>query len=105
MIRSYVLLTLCVTLWGSNFVFGSILVQEFPPMLLAAMRLCFTSAFLFLYAYLTKKFIKLTREDWKLLFPLALIGTLANQMTYFTGNITNRIFFIIIDEWGDKREI
>lgn len=83
MIRSYVLLTLCVTLWGSNFVFGSILVQEFPPMLLAAMRLCFTSAFLFLYAYLTKKFIKLTREDWKLLFPLALIGTLAESNDVF----------------------
>ncbi|MGN7471214.1 DMT family transporter [Brevibacillus sp. SAFN-007a] len=88
MIRSYALLLFCVTLWGSNFVFGSMLVKEFPPLFLADVRLIFTSLFLVMYAWLTKKFVKLTRRELGLLVLLGLVGTLANQTAYFNGLLT-----------------
>lgn len=88
MVRSYLLLLFCVTLWGSNFVFGSILVKHFPPLFLADVRLLFTSCFLLGYAWLTKKFVKIRRREWGLLIMLGLIGTLANQTAYFNGLLT-----------------
>ncbi|WP_134686978.1 DMT family transporter [Brevibacillus migulae] len=88
MIRSYLLLLFCVTLWGSNFVFGSILVQHFPPLFLADVRLLCTSTFLVAYAYAAKKFVKIGRKEWGLLLLLGLIGTLANQTAYFNGLLT-----------------
>ncbi len=88
MTRSYLLLLFCVTLWGSNFVFGSILVQQFPPLFLADVRLLFTSLFLLGYAWYTKKFVRIGRREWGLLILLGLIGTLANQTAYFNGLLT-----------------
>ncbi|MED4911041.1 DMT family transporter [Brevibacillus centrosporus] len=88
MIRSYLLLLFCVTLWGSNFVFGSMLVKEFPPLFLADVRLMFTSLFLLCYAWITKKFVKIKPREWGLLVLLGLIGTLANQTAYFNGLLT-----------------
>ncbi|WP_137670264.1 DMT family transporter [Paenibacillus naphthalenovorans] len=85
MIRSYLLLLFCVTCWGSNFVFGSILVNEFPPLLLAALRLTMTSLFLVAYAWSTKKLKYLNPRDYLLLIPLGFIGTLLNQAAFFTG--------------------
>lgn len=88
MIRSYLLCLFCVMLWGSNFVFGSILVKQFPPLFLADVRLLFTSLFLLGYAWLTKKFVRIKRREWGLLILLALVGTLANQTAYFNGLLT-----------------
>ncbi|NGQ96706.1 EamA family transporter [Brevibacillus sp. SYP-B805] len=88
MIRSYLLLLFCVTAWGSNFVFGSILVKQFPPLFLADARLICTSLFLLGYAWYTHTFVKIKRREWGLLFLLGLIGTLANQTAYFYGLLT-----------------
>ncbi|RXT15444.1 DMT family transporter [Ammoniphilus sp. CFH 90114] len=85
MLRSYLWLLLCVSLWGSNFVFGSILVQEFPPLLLAAFRLLVTTLFLLGYAYSTNRLVMITKQDWKLLLLLGFIGTLLNQTAFFNG--------------------
>lgn len=85
MIQSYVLLILCVVCWGSNFVFGSMLVHEFPPLLLSAFRLTATSICLLSYAWGTRKLGRLVSRDWKLLIPLAIFGTLLNQTAFFTG--------------------
>lgn len=85
MLQSYMWLLVCVSLWGSNFVFGSILVGEFPPLLLAAFRLLFTSTFLLGYAYFTKRIVKITKKEVKLLLLLGLIGTLCNQSAFFSG--------------------
>jgi drug/metabolite transporter (DMT)-like permease len=76
---------MCVTLWGSNFVFASILVQEFSPILLSAIRLSLTSAVLVFVAMMNKKLIPLTWRDLKWLIPLAIIGKLVNQTTFFSG--------------------
>ncbi|NOU92667.1 EamA family transporter [Paenibacillus sp. LMG 31456] len=85
MVRSYILLLFCVCCWGSNFVFGSILVNEFPPILLSAMRLSATSLFLIGYGWYFKKMGQLTRRDFLLLVPLGFVGTLINQASFFTG--------------------
>lgn len=85
MIRSYLLLLFCVTCWGSNFVLGSILVHEFPPLLLSAFRLTVTSLFFISYAWATKKLKYLNPRDYVLLIPLGFIGTLLNQAAFFTG--------------------
>lgn len=85
MLHSYFLLFLCVSLWGSNFVFGSILVQEFQPLLLAAFRLIVTTVFLLGYAYFTQRFVKITKQEVKLLLLLGLVGTLFNQVAFFNG--------------------
>lgn len=85
MMRSYLLLLFCVTCWGSNFVFGSMLVHEFPPLLLSAFRLTATSLFLLVYAWSTKRLQILSRRDYLLLVPLGFIGTLMNQAAFFTG--------------------
>ncbi|PZE20169.1 DMT family transporter [Paenibacillus xerothermodurans] len=85
MVRSYILLLFCVTCWGSNFVFGSILIHEFPPLLLSAIRLSATSLTLFIYVRLAKKLGNVVRRDFMLLIPLGIIGTLCNQAAFFTG--------------------
>ncbi len=85
MLRSYFWLFFCVSLWGSNFVFGSILVQEFPPLLLAAFRLIVTTVFLLGYAFFTHRFVKITMQEVKLLLLLGLVGTLFNQVAFFNG--------------------
>jgi drug/metabolite transporter (DMT)-like permease len=85
MIRSYILLLFCICCWGSNFVFGSMLVHEFAPMLLSALRLTATSLCLLSYAWATSKLGKLAKRDWWLLIPLAVFGTLLNQIAFFTG--------------------
>lgn len=85
MIRSYLLLLFCVICWGSNFVIGSILVNEFPPLLLAALRLTMTSLFLITYAWGAKKLKYLNPRDYLLIIPLGFIGTLLNQAAFFTG--------------------
>ncbi|KIL39696.1 permease [Gordoniibacillus kamchatkensis] len=86
--RSYLLLLLCVTLWGANFVFGSILVREFPALHVSAYRLTLTTLFLLAYAAATRRFSKVTWRDIAYLIPLVLIGTLLNQVSFFTGLLT-----------------
>lgn len=85
MLRSYALLAFCVTVWGSNFVFGAMLVEQFPPMLLSITRLCFTSTFYICYAWATGRLIAPTLRDLKLIIPLALIGTVVNQSSFYIG--------------------
>ena len=46
MLKAYAWLTFCVMVWGSNFVFGKILVQDFSPTVLTMVRLLFIVLFL-----------------------------------------------------------
>ncbi|OPH48449.1 permease [Paenibacillus ferrarius] len=83
--RTYLLLLLCATLYGSNFVFGSLLLREFPAMHLSAYRLAVSSVFLLSYLIIAKRMIRLTTRDVVYLIPLALIGMLLHQVSFFTG--------------------
>ncbi|MBD2860476.1 DMT family transporter [Paenibacillus sp. IB182363] len=84
MARSYLLLLVCVTIWGSNFVFGAILVDHFPPMLLSVSRLLLTSSVYVVMAMAARRFEWPVWKDWKLLLPLGAANAL-NQICFYTG--------------------
>lgn len=88
MMKSYALLLFCVAMWGSNFVFASILLQEFSPLLVSLLRLLFTTGFLLGYASLGRKLVKPKAGDWKLLLLLSVVAIPCNQISYFIGLVT-----------------
>ncbi|WP_188067536.1 DMT family transporter [Brevibacillus brevis] len=88
MLRSYLLLIFCVTAWGSNFVFGKMLVAEFSPLFLSAMRLLFIVLFLLIWSRGRLKMPKLTRTDWLLLAVLGVVGVFINQWSFYKGLVT-----------------
>lgn len=83
--RADALLLLCVTLWGSNFVFASMLAQEFSPLCLAALRLTISVMVLGIYGFITGRITKLRWQDWKQIFPLAIMAILLHHSTFFIG--------------------
>ncbi|WP_420330243.1 DMT family transporter [Paenibacillus contaminans] len=95
MLRSYLLLTFCVAVWGSNFVFGNVLVKQFSPMFLAAARLLFITLFLFAYVWLRYRqtngngmktsLSAIGRREWRLLLLLGLVGVFLNQWSFYSG--------------------
>ncbi|MBW5468104.1 EamA family transporter [Brevibacillus formosus] len=88
MLRSYLLLIFCVTAWGSNFVFGKMLVAEFSPLFLSAMRLLFIVLFLLIWSRGRLKMPKLSRTDWLLLAILGVVGVFINQWSFYKGLVT-----------------
>ncbi|MFF2529649.1 DMT family transporter [Brevibacillus sp. NPDC058079] len=88
MLRSYLLLIFCVTAWGSNFVFGKMLVAEFSPLFLSAMRLLFIVLFLLIWSRGCLKMPKLSRTDWLLLAVLGVVGVFINQWSFYKGLVT-----------------
>lgn len=88
MLRSYLLLIFCVTAWGSNFVFGKMLVAEFSPLFLSAMRLLFIVLFLLIWSRGRLKMQKLSRTDWLLLAVLGVVGVFINQWSFYKGLVT-----------------
>ncbi|MBA2936932.1 EamA family transporter [Paenibacillus sp. CGMCC 1.16610] len=85
MLRSYLLLIFCVTVWGSNFVFGNILVQQFSPLFIAMARLLFISLFLIGYTWIWHRFLPISKQEWKLLILLGIIGVFINQWSFYQG--------------------
>lgn len=85
MIRNFLLLLIPIFIWGSNFVVGSWLVGYFHPLILGAIRLLFTSAFLFGIAFFTHRLISISKREWLYLLSIGLIGTLLNQTFFFEG--------------------
>ncbi|TBL80032.1 DMT family transporter [Paenibacillus thalictri] len=83
--KTYALLLTCVLFWGSNFVFGTILVQQFSPMALSAVRLSFTALFFIVVMLFTRRWPTLKMRDLLLFLPLGLIGTVVNQTAFFNG--------------------
>ncbi|MEC0227429.1 DMT family transporter [Paenibacillus alba] len=85
MLRSYLLLIFCVTVWGSNFVFGNMLAKQFSPLFLAMARLLFISLFLLGYTRVRHRFVAVGKQEWKLLILLGLIGVFINQWSFYQG--------------------
>ncbi|NQX69735.1 EamA family transporter [Paenibacillus alba] len=85
MLRSYLLLIFCVTVWGSNFVFGNMLAKQFSPLFLAMARLLFISLFLLGYTRVRHRFVAVGKQAWKLLILLGLIGVFINQWSFYQG--------------------
>src|SRR5699024_5127005 len=77
---------MCVIIWGSNFVFGKILVQYFSPSMLTTLRLLCIVLFLFILQGVyrnQRKMIK--RRDLLALIFLGIFGVFVNQWSFFVG--------------------
>lgn len=85
MLRSYLLFIICVTVWGSNFVFGNILVKQFSPLFLVMARLLFISLFLLCYTRVRHRFVPVRKQEWQLLILLGIIGVFINQWSFYQG--------------------
>ncbi|PEL14182.1 DMT family transporter [Bacillus sp. AFS017336] len=85
MVRSYLLLLFCVICWGSKFIFGALLVKEFSPILLSALRLCFILLFIAFYALVKKKWKMVQKKDLFMIILLGLIGTCINQWSFYSA--------------------
>jgi drug/metabolite transporter (DMT)-like permease len=83
MSSAYLLLLIPVCIWGSNFVAGSWLVNQFHPLALAAIRILFTSSFLLAFAFFTHRLVRIRKQQWLYLFFIGLVGTLLNQTFFF----------------------
>jgi len=85
MLKAYTWLTFCVIVWGSNFVFGKILVQDFSPALLTSMRLLFIVMFLLGLSSYKKQFKRVNKVDFLIIFALGVVGVFINQWSFFVG--------------------
>lgn len=85
MLKAYAWLTVCVLVWGSNFVFGKMLVQEFSPALLTMIRLLFIVLFLLGIALYKKHFRPVNKSDLLIICLLGIIGVFINQWSFFVG--------------------
>ncbi|WP_338471853.1 DMT family transporter [Niallia sp. XMNu-256] len=85
MLKAYTLLTVCVVIWGSNFVFGKMLVQSFSPTLLTMLRLLFIVLFLIGLSSFKKHFKRVTKSDLLPILFLGVIGVFINQWSFFVG--------------------
>ena len=85
MLKAYAWLTFCVMVWGSNFVFGKMLVQDFSPALLTMLRLLFIVLFLIGLSLYKKHFKIVNKLDLLAIFFLGVIGVFINQWSFFVG--------------------
>lgn len=86
MLRSYIYLIICVIIWGSNFIFGKILLQYFSPSMTTMLRLIIIVIFLLSLSvfYGQKKPISY-KKDIILLLVLGVVGVFINQWSFFIG--------------------
>lgn len=85
MLKSYAWLTFCVLVWGSNFVFGKMLVQDFSPAALTMLRLLFIILFLGVLSLPRKRLARLSAHDFLVVVILGIIGVFINQWSFFEG--------------------
>lgn len=85
MLKAYAWLTFCVLVWGSNFVFGKMLVEVFSPSMLTTLRLLFIVLFLIGISAYKKQLRTVTKADFRALFFLGVIGVFINQWSFFAG--------------------
>ncbi|WRP07603.1 DMT family transporter [Rossellomorea aquimaris] len=84
----YMGLLFCVICWGSNFIFGAILVQYFKPMEIAFLRLIFITLFLLIVFY---KPIKKAPSLKSMIVPLifiSFIGVTLNHWSFYASLTT-----------------
>ncbi|WP_075619061.1 DMT family transporter [Paenisporosarcina indica] len=82
---TYLILLFCVVAWGSNFVFGSILVRVFDPSIIAFFRLIFILIFLFFMTFRTVYRTKLNIHNFIWLAIAGFIGISLNQWSFYAS--------------------
>lgn len=85
MLKAYFWLTLCVIIWGSNFVFGKILGESFSPALLTMLRLLFIVLFLVGLSTYQQHHTRVKKSDIPAVIFLGVFGVFINQWSFFRG--------------------
>lgn len=85
MTKTYILLLFCVVCWGSNFIFGKILVDVFDPKAIALLRLFFINIFLWTVGAQYVKGIRIKVRYLLMLVGAGFIGVTLNQWTFFAS--------------------
>lgn len=85
MLKAYSWLTFCIVMWGSNFIFGKILVEEFSSSMVTMLRLLFIVLFLGSIATYKKHFKRLDKTDFIAILFLGIVGVFINQWSFFVG--------------------
>lgn len=85
MLKAYAWLTFCVLVWGSNFVFGKMLVEDFSPAMLTMLRLLFIVIFLIGLSSYKKHFKRVNKSNLLSIVFLGIIGVYINQWSFFVG--------------------
>ena len=86
LLRSYLWLTFCVIVWGSNFVFGKILIDYFSPSVITTLRLMMIVLFLLSLRFFINDKQKVTyKKDIILISLLGIVGVFINQWSFFAG--------------------
>ncbi|KZE37821.1 permease [Bhargavaea cecembensis] len=85
MLKSYAWLIFCVLVWGSNFIFGKMLVQDFSPAALTMLRLLFIVLFLGILSLPRKQLPRLSASDFLVIVILGIVGVFINQWSFFEG--------------------
>lgn len=86
---AYIWLIMCITIWGSNFVFGKILIDYFSPSTIAMLRLLMIVFFLWTLKklfYKEKQSIPKGYTVWIILFGIC--GVFINHWTFYRGLVT-----------------
>lgn len=83
--KVYAFLVFCVVAWGSNFVFGKLLVQAFSPSLTTSLRLLFIVLALLAYAAWKRGLERVGGRDMVGIILLGVVGVFVNQWTFFIG--------------------
>lgn len=84
-LKLYLIGIFCVTAWGSNFVFGSILVKQFDPGIIAVIRLVFILMFLYTVTHQQVRGTRFDKKGWLLLIAGGLIGVSFNQWSFYAS--------------------
>jgi len=83
--KAYLQLFAVSLLWGGNYVVSAWLLHGFSPIMLAFVRIVFTTLFMLVPLLVIRNMRWPTRREWGLLAGAGLFGTLLNQVLYFTG--------------------
>ncbi|MGE7923043.1 DMT family transporter [Viridibacillus arvi] len=82
---TYFILFCCVFAWGSNFIFGAILVNVFAPSVIAFIRLIFIVLFLWSITFRDVRNYRLSKKDFLILVIAGLIGITLNQWSFYAS--------------------
>ncbi|MFS0820528.1 DMT family transporter [Bacillus sp. 1P02SD] len=84
MVKAYSWLTFCVVVWGSNFIFGKMLVLHFSPTILTMLRLLFIVLLLVGLSSFNRQ-RKMNKSDFASVFILGIVGVFINHWSFFKG--------------------
>jgi drug/metabolite transporter (DMT)-like permease len=81
----YFLIAAMVFFWSANYIVGKIALREFPPVLLAGLRICLAGLFILPAYAMQKGAASWSKHDLPMLLYLGLFGVTLNQIFFIVG--------------------